>query len=92
MLPDSIVLCIVMEKSQIRRNVFIRPFQSLLLCVSLSLDCLLPVSGDQHKGCAALGPIQARKRCKSLPGSLVWGELDPENSLIPGIFFVLNNA
>lgn len=61
MLPDSVVLCIVMEQSQIRRNVFIRPFQCLLLSVSLFLDCLFHVFGDQHKGCAALTPVEACK-------------------------------
>lgn len=91
MLPDSVVLCIVMEWSQIRRNVFIRPFQSLLLCVSLFLDCLLRVFGDQHKGCAALSLVQVRKRRKSSPESLVWGKLYPENNLIPGFFCVLSN-
>lgn len=80
-LPDSTVLCVVMEWSQIKRNVFIRPFS-----VSFVIDCLLPVFGDQRKGCAALSPLQARKWCKSLPGSLVWGELHPENNLIPEIF------
>lgn len=92
MLPDSVVLCIVVEWSQIRRCVFIHPFQCHLLRVSLFLDCLLLFFGDQHRGWAVLSPAPASEWCQSLPESLVWGELHPENVLIPGIFCVLNNA
>lgn len=93
MLPDSVVLCVAVEWSQIRRCVFIHPFHCHLLSVSLFLNCLLLFLGYQHKGWEVLSPPPASEWCKSLTESLVWGvSLHPENILIPGIFCVLNNA
>lgn len=90
MLPDSVVLCVGMERNQIRGNIFIILF-SVFCCVFHSFLISFSLSLEIHT--KDVQPSVLFKPTDDVfAGSLIWDEVHPENNLIPGILCALNSA